>query len=263
MTDSLTVLKNEAGDEGFFKFEDGYRNMTVAFSCKLTGNFIWVLTNADGEFEKTHVRLASPVTQKPLDCGIFLVRDNEAYPILYSGSRQILCDRIAQRYTVKNLDITEENEDMLSGADEHKYEKAEGFGEDADTAPRPMMQDASDEPITVQLDEDVMSDPPECFWDCNKNDYEKLLADNPSLEYMNALIPDSKWVQLEDYVFGVIFDENGDPMYLCYGFDYPWNENPPEKLEGYSQWIPKDVSAPHDNGMWVIYINAKTGERVK
>ena len=91
--------------------------------------------------------------------------------------------------------------------------------------------------------------------------------ENPEEEEMNLLIPGSKWVRIREddvaYIMGIIYDEDGTPMYLCYGFPEPWSENPPENLEGYSQWIPLDCAHPHDQGYWVIYINAKTGERVR
>ncbi len=268
MTDSLIVLKNEAGDEGFFKFEDGYRNMTAAFSCKKRGKFIWVLTDADGEFKKNHIYIPSPVKQKPLDCGIFLVLGQDAYPILHAGSRQALCARITDRYSIK--DIAEYVESAIISAESAEIAEEDGIKTSVSLESVQSVNVAETQSdklqvgdVTAQIEPDTLNEPPQCFWDCNKTDYEKLFADNPALEYMNALIPDSKWVQLTDYVFGVIYDENSEPMYLCYGFDYPWSEDAPEKLDGYSQWIPKDISAPHDKGMWVIYINAKTGERVR
>ena len=82
---------------------------------------------------------------------------------------------------------------------------------------------------------------------------------------MSALIPGSKWVKIDggEYIMGIIYDENSSPMYLCYGFPAFWSEEPPEKIDGYCQWIPENCSSPHERGYWVIYVNAVTGERVK
>ncbi len=106
---------------------------------------------------------------------------------------------------------------------------------------------------------------PESFWDCNEDKFNGLFSNYPENENLTGLIPGSKWVDIEDegYVFGVIYDENNSPMYICYGFPLPWDEEPPERLEGYCQWIPVNCTRPHDDGYWVIYINAKTGERIK
>jgi hypothetical protein len=118
------------------------------------------------------------------------------------------------------------------------------------------------------LPEDFLAPPektPESFWDCNEDKFNGLFEKYSENENLTTLIPGSKWVDVneEGYVFGVIYDENNSPMYICYGFPLPWGEEPPEKLEGYCQWIPVDCTSPHDDGYWVIYINAKTGERIR
>ncbi len=108
---------------------------------------------------------------------------------------------------------------------------------------------------------------PETYWECNEKELVQLLENNPEEKYMSDLIPGSKWVKIAQddakYILGVIYDEDSKPMYICYGFELGWSEEPPEKLEGYCQWIPKDCAKPHDEGYWVVYVNAKTGERVR
>ncbi len=106
---------------------------------------------------------------------------------------------------------------------------------------------------------------PNTYFDCNRDTFLRALKENPEEQGMSALIPGSKWVKIDggEYIMGIIYDENSSPMYLCYGFPAFWSEEPPEKIDGYCQWIPENCSSPHERGYWVIYVNAVTGERVK
>lgn len=69
---------------------------------------------------------------------------------------------------------------------------------------------------------------PNTYWDCNEASFLKMLEENPEEEEMNLLIPGSKWVRIREddvaYIMGIIYDEDGTPMYLCYGFPEPWSE---------------------------------------
>lgn len=108
--------------------------------------------------------------------------------------------------------------------------------------------------------------PPTSFWECSAAAMEQLFEERPAEEELAMLIPGSRWAQVENdgapYIVGMIYDDDREPLFLCYGFPMPWAEDPPEVLEGYSQWVPKDFSHPHDDGYWMIYVNARTGERV-
>ena len=264
MTDELIIL-NSCGDytgEGFFKFEDGFTKMTVAFKDISQKPSMWYADGSFGLFgQKTIAR--ADIKFKPENCGIFVLQGENAYIILYCGDKDEVCRGFTAATGRKVEDKIEEK------VEEVKVVNAESSASadiPADTAEAVSGIEAKEvpQPDTVT----VFAQPakiPETFWDVNEKDFNRLFESSPEDAYMNSLIPGSKWVRRdeENYVLGIIYDEYSQPLYLCYGFMLPWSEEPPEKLEGYSQWIPKDCAHPHDDGYWVVYINAKTGERVR
>ena len=83
-------------------------------------------------------------------------------------------------------------------------------------------------------------------------------------DYLENIIPDSKWVKVDYeenghyYVVGMIY-ENSSVKYICYGIPGVYADNPPKELQGYSQWLALDDSNPFDKGYWIMYQNAETG----
>ena len=288
MTDSLIVLNSNEhfGGEGFFKFENGYRNMTVCFQkISRGGRYMWAAVDTGlvcGEFPsgKTVFSVPSVLSRKPKKCGIFLVEDGKAYPVLTSGAQNEILAEFCRQNQLEagevpaapaaasaedspenNADAAVQTEQIL----EVKPEEAENTSGDEGGSISAQKAETVQEEASAVFS--VPRQEPNTYWDCNEASFLKMLEENPEEEEMNLLIPGSKWVRIREddvaYIMGIIYDEDGTPMYLCYGFPEPWSENPPENLEGYSQWIPLDCAHPHDQGYWVIYINAKTGERVR
>lgn len=101
-----------------------------------------------------------------------------------------------------------------------------------------------------------------------KPQIDKLFANNPSEEYLEELLPNSKWVKVkideEDnyYVLGLIYDEE-DLKYICYGVPGVYQKNAPRELSGYPVWFPLDESKPQGFGYWLSYQDAESGESVK
>ncbi len=101
-----------------------------------------------------------------------------------------------------------------------------------------------------------------------KPQIDKLFEDNPSEEYLENLIPGSKWVKVsidEDgnyYVLGLIY-EDSDLKYLCYGVPGVYQKNAPRELSGYPIWFPLEQSKPEGFGYWLSYQDADSGESVK
>lgn len=287
MTDSLIVLNSNEnfGGEGFFKFENGYRNMTVCFQkISRSGRYMWAAADTGlvfGEFPegKTVLSVRSALNRKPKKCGIFLVEDGKAYPVLSSGAQNELLADFCRKNELEAGDIpaapsaifVEESPKDEADAAVQMEQLPEPEPVEEESAPKEQTVSVSEqETETAQGTPEVISAPqqePNTYWDCNEAAFLKMLEENPEEEEMNLLIPGSKWVRIHEdgveYIMGIIYDEDGTPMYLCYGFPEPWSETPPENLDGYSQWIPLDCAHPHDQGYWVIYINAKTGERVR
>ena len=82
------------------------------------------------------------------------------------------------------------------------------------------------------------------------------------------MIPGSKWVKVEytegeekgHYIVGIIYDEEGAPMHICYGVPGQFALAPPENLAKYCQWLPASIKDPQGEGYWVLYQSAKTGQ---
>ncbi len=228
---SLLVLEStvKGRPDAFIKLDELYYSL-IGYP-KAEGNFMWLIDNESGKFSNRHAYLKG--IKNPRFAGIFRVIDNK-YELYW-----VLGDINLTKQKFEALTAFEPFEDIIKEPEEA----------------------LPDEPPILNITEA----PPDTFWDCNKSSYEELFKNNPENLALSELIPGSRWVNVteDDYVFGIIYDEDSLPLYLCYAFPLPWSDTPPEKLEGYCQWIPLDFTSPHDNGYWVIYVNAKTGERVK
>jgi len=101
-----------------------------------------------------------------------------------------------------------------------------------------------------------------------KNQIDRLFDNNPEEEYLEKIIPNSKWVKVEYekegdyYVIGLVY-ENGDITYLCYGVPGVYQKEAPKELAGYPVWLPLDSEKKDGFGYWLAYQNAETGESIK
>ena len=97
--------------------------------------------------------------------------------------------------------------------------------------------------------------------------FAKLFENNPAESNLQNLCPSSKWVKVEYedegdfFVFGLLYDEDGNVKYVCYGVPAVFDENPPEELAGYPIWLPLDDEKGF--GYWMTYQDAVTGEPLK
>ncbi len=101
-----------------------------------------------------------------------------------------------------------------------------------------------------------------------KPQIEKLFADNPNEDYLEKLVPNSKWVKVSIdengnyYVLGLIYEEE-KLVYICYGVPGVYQKNAPRELSGYPIWFPLEESKPQGFGYWLSYQDAENGESVK
>ena len=106
------------------------------------------------------------------------------------------------------------------------------------------------------------------FYSKLKNQIDRLFEENPSEEYLEKIIPNSKWVKVEYekqgdyYVIGLI-EENGKLEYISYGVPGVFQNTPPKELSGYPVWLPLDSEKKDGFGYWLVYQNANTGESIK
>lgn len=105
------------------------------------------------------------------------------------------------------------------------------------------------------------------FYNSISDQIEDLFSTYPAETDLESLIPNSKWVKIDyenngnPYVLGLIY-EDINLKYICYGVPGKYSETPPSELDNYSQWLPTDINNPQDQGYWVMYQNALTGESI-
>ncbi len=106
------------------------------------------------------------------------------------------------------------------------------------------------------------------FYDEIRPQVEKLFENNQSEDYLEKLIPNSKWVkvQFEEsgdyYVFGLIYADE-KLKYVCYGVPGIYQKQPPRELSGYPVWFPLDEERNEGFGYWLTYQDANSGESVR
>lgn len=106
------------------------------------------------------------------------------------------------------------------------------------------------------------------FYDEIKDQVEKLFRENKTEEYLQNMIPDSKWIKVEYeesgdyYVLGLVYDDD-DLKYVCYGVPGIYQKNPPRELSGYPVWFPLDKDKKEGFGYWLTYQDAESGQSVK
>lgn len=230
-------------DNGFIKFENNFSHVCAAYKPEKA-----YLALFDGKLYcyeiNHHIFLNSPIDKMPVACGIF---DASGYPVFTFGNASILKEEFYRKYPQQEKEPEKAEETTDKTQEEIKEEPIEHLNDDE---------------IINLLDK---TNEPSTYWQCNAKAFLQKFETGKEEKELSVLIPGSRWCKPndEEYIMGIIFDENEEPMYLCYGFENLWSEEPPEELDGYSQWIPKSFAEPHEEGYWVIYVNAVTGERVK
>ena len=133
--------------------------------------------------------------------------------------------------------------------------------------------ESSDEEIEREIDNGMRekslnpSNKEHKFYSMIAEQLEELFDKYPRETNLENLVENSRWVKInyEDndryYVVGIIY-LNNDIKYICYGVPGSYYSEPPRELKDYSQWLPTDLKNPYDNGYWVMYQDADTGENV-
>ena len=125
----------------------------------------------------------------------------------------------------------------------------------------------TDDEVEKTIDENISSSTPHNFYNMLAEQIDELFDKYPHEYNLEKLIDSSKWVKItyesdsKPYVVGLIFDGD-DIKYICYGVPGKYDTPQPNELIGYSQWLPTDVNDPYNNGYWVMYQDADTGENI-
>ena len=105
------------------------------------------------------------------------------------------------------------------------------------------------------------------FYDNIAEQIEDLFSKYPAETDLETLIPNSKWAKIDyenngnHYVLGLIY-EDISLKYICYGVPGVYSDTAPNGLDNYTQWLPTNVNQPTENGYWVMYQDALTGESI-
>lgn len=107
-------------------------------------------------------------------------------------------------------------------------------------------------------------EPLKSFYEIISPKINELFESNPPCEELNNLVPSSKWVTIivsdtEKYYIGIIY-ENMNAKLIAYAVDGIYSETPPSQLEQNAQWLPANSLFPEQNGYWLMFQNAQTGE---
>lgn len=101
-----------------------------------------------------------------------------------------------------------------------------------------------------------------------KSQIDKLFEENQTEEYLQNLLPNSKWVKVKVddegnyYVLGLIYQEE-KLKYICYGVPGVYQKIPPRQLSGFPVWFPLEENKNDGFGYWLSYQDADSGESVK
>lgn len=107
------------------------------------------------------------------------------------------------------------------------------------------------------------------FIDEIKGQIDKLFANSPSENFLEEMIPSSKWVRVEFdgegdyYILGLIYDGDNNVKYVCYGVPGIYQKTPPTQLSGFPVWFPLDSEKRESFGYWLTYQDAESGESIK
>ena len=106
------------------------------------------------------------------------------------------------------------------------------------------------------------------YYDKIKSRIAELFSKNKKEDFLENLIPNSKWVKVEYeddgdyYIVGLIYD--GDLLkYIVYGVPGVYQKSPPKEVAGFPIWFPLDQDRPESFGYWLSYQDADTGESLR
>ncbi len=99
------------------------------------------------------------------------------------------------------------------------------------------------------------------YYNKNKDFFYSLLGSSPNISHLECLMPGSRWARIPDgCILGLIKDEKGNILYICYGIEGRRDQQVPKELAPYCKWLD---DRKEGCGWWTIYQCPKTGEALK
>ena len=108
----------------------------------------------------------------------------------------------------------------------------------------------------------------ETYYQKIKPRIEELFSKNKKEDFLENLIPNSKWVKVEYeddgdyYIIGLIYEAEL-LKYIVYGVPGVYQKTPPKEIAGFPIWFPLDQNRPESFGYWLSYQDAGTGESLR
>ena len=107
------------------------------------------------------------------------------------------------------------------------------------------------------------------FYEQIKPQIDALFNKYEEYKLLEEIIPSSKWAKIvydnegNYYILGLIYKENQEVLYICYGVPSVGGNNPPDDIKEYAGWLPKDSNNVDGEGYFIVCQDAITGETLK
>ena len=107
------------------------------------------------------------------------------------------------------------------------------------------------------------------FYEQIKPQIDALFNKYEEYKLLEEIIPSSKWAKIvydnegNYYILGLIYKENQEVLYICYGVPSVGGNNPPDDIKEYAGWLPKDSNNADGEGYFIVCQDAITGETLK
>ncbi len=127
----------------------------------------------------------------------------------------------------------------------------------------------NDDNSNLKNDEENKREEIKNFYEQVKPQLDALFSKYEEYTLLENIIPNSKWTKVvydkngEYYVLGLIYNEIGEVLYICYGMPASSPDIPPEDLEEYAGWFPKDAQNPKGEGYFIVCQDGVTGKTLK
>ncbi len=212
-------------------------------------------------------------------CAVVNFVNGEPRPILYGTSAGYSDHENLFNEVISSLSMTQNTKEVEDILDEHGIDFDDELKEEIQQTLDNCMGNCNCEECeykkyyfqynqTLNKAEIVKKEENKSFYLDMKGQIDNLFANNPTEDYLQNLIPNSKWVKVglendEDYyVLGLIYD-NEKLLYISYGVPGVYQKIPPRELSGFPVWFPLDEKNPQGFGYWLSYQDAESGESVK
>lgn len=219
-------------------------------------------------------------------CAVVNFVGGEPHPILYGCSdgyidkekvfSQVI-DSLAQTKSMSevedvldkyNVDYEDSEKEEIEKTIDKCFEEAQVCAKDCDNCEYKKFYLSHTRKMEAEKLEEPETPTQNKFYDEMKGQIDYLFANNPSEDYLEQLLPNSKWVKVsiddngDYYVLGLLYEEE-KLKYICYGVPGVYQKFPPRELSGYPIWFPLDEGRPEGFGYWLSYQDADNGESVK